>query len=203
MDEFTASFLSRVAASLATGMITGTGRWAREKLGTPEREKALGRCNRAGLEALVREGVPEDAEHREHTGDVIEKFFRTPTPQLKLLERLRGRAVEATDLAELFADECDPETLSELDPVRGFHAFLEAFEGQAIEEDALQEVLRAGQAVEGIRLKRKEVAAQEDVARAVREQPEIAEKVRREGDSSAKWTAGGGSSRRTAPQLAL
>jgi len=180
MDPFTSSFLSRVAASLATGMITGTGRWARDKLGTPEREKALGRCNRAGLEALVRSGVPEDAEHREHVGDVIEEFFRTPAPQLKLLERLRGRAVEATDLAELFADECDPETLSEPDLVRGFHAFLEAFEGQAIEESALQEVLRTGHAVEGSRLKRQEVAAQEDVARAVREQPEIAEKARRE-----------------------
>lgn len=181
MDEFTSSFLSRVAASLATGMITGTGRWAREKLGTPEREKALGRCNRAGLEALVREGVPEDAEHREHVGDVIKEFFRTPAPQLKLLERLRGRAVEAVDLAELFADECDPETLSELDPVRGFHAFLEAFEGQAIEEDALQEVLRTGHAVEGTRLKRKEVAAHEDVPRALRELPKAMEDARRTG----------------------
>jgi len=172
--------LTGVATSLATGIVTNTGKWAREKLRTPEREKALERCSLAGLEALVREGVPEDAELREHVEDVIEEFFRCPAPQLALSDLLRGKEVNPEDVAARFAEECDPETLPQLDPVRGFRAFLDAFEGQAIEEEALQEVLRTGHTVEGTRLKREEVAAQEDVAQAVRELPTATEEAQQE-----------------------
>lgn len=184
MELFSTAFLSGLASTLAAGIISNTGGWARRKLGTPERQKALERCSQAGFEALVRDGIDREAETGElkgHGQEVVEAFFRLTGPQHKLKDLLRGKEVTGADLAELFEEEQAAEQLPQLEPEQGFKAFLDAFEDRAVEEEALREVIDTGHGVEQTRLIRKLLAVQENQAQVVKDLPEDIARAKQEG----------------------
>lgn len=77
-------FLGSVADTLTGGLLSNTGRWLREKFRTPERKTALTACSRAGLEALVREGLAAGSELDGQVRSVIGEFFRLPAVQVEI-----------------------------------------------------------------------------------------------------------------------
>lgn len=188
MDIFTPAFLEKVAAGVAGKIAGSTGLWAREKLAGDTEQKALKRCAREGLGALLREGVPEEARDRQHVADVVATFFGYDAPARVLVKVLRGRPLEARELVELFEEECEPETLEELLPKAGFTAFLEAFELQADAEEALTQALERGMQRRQADAAEEGAAQQGRMAKALEGLPEAAAE-RRQAEKAARLDA--------------
>lgn len=146
MPLLESAFASKVAASLAAGIISQAGKPLAKTLRTSEREKALARCGLAGVKALVKQGFPEGTDIPPgHLEGVLGQFSENEDVHDVLARAIRkGRLPEneLTELREAFEESHPLETLPGFDSERAIAAFVDAFVDQADEEPELQGVIQ-------------------------------------------------------------
>ncbi len=173
--EWLAGFAMKVAASLTAGTIKAAGTRFGKKLAAPEVEKALERCGKAAIEALVQAGLPGGSEiRRDDLEHALKSFVNHETVHDVMAQALRGDDLprdEAAALREAFREEHPPEVLPGFNAELGIAGFVTAFVDQAVEEPALQGVIQTGQL-------RAQTAYLRDQAEVSREQLEVQKEIR-------------------------
>jgi formylglycine-generating enzyme required for sulfatase activity len=161
------AFIAKLAASLAAGIIKESGSRLRKRLGKSETKKALERCARAAVAALVGQGFPDGTEiPREHLEDVLGHFANDEDVHDVLARAIREADLPASELAalrEAFEAEHPPETLPGFDVERGIAAFVTAFVDQADGEEAFQGVIQTGHLRAQTEYLRKQLEVQEEI----------------------------------------
>ncbi|MGD2071375.1 MAG: SUMF1/EgtB/PvdO family nonheme iron enzyme [Gemmatimonadota bacterium] len=148
MPIIEAAALTTAATWLAKGVFEEGRKSFVRSLKTPERERALRRCSRAALAALVKEGCPEEAANdlREHLEGALGELAKDGDVQHILGEALRRGRLPEEELDELERRFRELHAPDEVLP--GFHvrlgvtAFADAFVAQAEEEESFQGLIR-------------------------------------------------------------
>jgi hypothetical protein len=158
MTPLESAFLSRVGASLATGIVKQAGARLSRKLRKSETEKALERCGQVAVEALVEAGFPEGTEvPRDHLEGVLGEFAENEVVHDVLARAIREGDLpgeEVAALRECFEEAHPVETLPGFDPERGIAGFVTAFIDQADEEEVFQGLIQTKELREQTRLLR-------------------------------------------------
>ncbi len=144
MDQFTASYLSELTASLSAGLIEGLTRKLKTDLQGGELRLALDRALDAGVIALVASASGAQPDETDHLDGIFRRFFGEPEVGRELGNLLRHNGLDMDEMRDLFADAgYDADTLPHLDFEVGMQAFQGAFLLAAIEEPELNAIIEA------------------------------------------------------------
>lgn len=146
MTEFTTSYLAELTASLTAEMLKGIGRKLREKISGTEKERAVERCVKIGLAALLAAssaGAKEDSDQLE---TIFRKFFAEEDVGRELGALLRGDSLKRDELLYLFEKAgFDATTLSGVSFERALTAFEATFLIAVTDERELQGTIQTNQ----------------------------------------------------------
>ncbi len=144
MDQFTASYLSELTASLSAGLIEGLTRKLKTDLQGGELRLALDRALDAGVIALVASASGAQPDETDHLDGIFRRFFGEPEVGRELANILRHNGLDMDEMRHLFAEAgYDADTLPHLDFEVGMQAFQGAFLLAAIEEPELNAIIQA------------------------------------------------------------
>lgn len=163
LDPFSASFLSSLAANLATQLLNSAGKRTRDLFSTPVKQQAVQRCTDAGIVAITAAASQAEPVQAQHLADLFKKFFEEPEVGKELARLIRGEALNRKELAYLFESSgYDADTLPHLDFDQCLNAFEAAFLTAALDEPELREVIQAREML-------KQTHLQQELLEAVRE----------------------------------
>ena len=153
MDPFTTAFLSGITTHLANRVLEASGRRTRNALSGAENKRALERCVRLGVVALVATASTDEPENAELLADIFEQFSKDPDVARELGALFRGSLPDIEELRYLFEEAgYDPETLPGLNFEEGMAAFEAGFLAAATKEPALQGIIQTNQLLAQTRL---------------------------------------------------
>ncbi len=149
MDGFTASFLSGLAASLASQVIAVMGRRLRDSIVATPRERALKKCFEVGVVAFVASATTDIKDEVDLLSTIFRDFFDDPDAGAEILPLLKGATVSHEEMRYVFKHAgYDEEKLPTLDFDKALSAFEYAFLTQASQETELRGELRTGVALQ-------------------------------------------------------
>ncbi|MDM8550087.1 hypothetical protein QUF72_08425 [Desulfobacterales bacterium HSG2] len=151
---FSAAYLANIGAALTKHILsTGTRRIRKALTGTEEK-KALDRCVRAGVVALLSQ-CNATSDEVVLLKDIFERFFDEPDTARELSGVLTGKQPDMEEMNLLFQDAgYDPDTLPGIAFDRAITAFEAAFLAGAAHEPILQPVIQTSQLLEQTRIQR-------------------------------------------------
>lgn len=162
LDPFSASFLSSLAANLATQLLNSAGKRTRDLFSTPAKQQAVQRCADAGIVAMTAAASQAEPVQARHLEDLFKKFFDEPDVGKELARLIRGEALNRKELAYLFESSgYDADTLPHLNFDQCLNAFEAAFLTAALDEPELREVIQAAEML-------KQTHLQQELLEAVR-----------------------------------
>ncbi|MGH7456188.1 MAG: hypothetical protein ACRENG_32840, partial [bacterium] len=139
MTEFTTSYLTELTASLSAEILKGIGRKLHDAIIGTEKERAVERCVKIGLAALLAAssaGAKEDSDQLE---TIFRKFFAEEDVGRELGALLRGDSLKRDELLYLFEKAgFDATTLPGVSFERALTAFEATFLIAATDERELQ-----------------------------------------------------------------
>jgi hypothetical protein len=158
-----------LATTVAAKILGSTGSRVRRALTGTDQQRAVGRASEAGVRALLERASPAlGAEEMALVRDIFARFFEEPAVGHALAGLLRGKSLPVEALARRFdAAGFDAVTLPGIDFASALAAFQVAFVDAAIEEAALQGLMRTADSRELVRLTRELVAGQQGLRAAV------------------------------------
>ena len=191
MNEFTASYLAELTASLSEKLLSGAGKKLRDAISGTEKERAIGRCVEKGLAALLVKANTANAEERDLLATIFQIFFAQPDVGRELGALLKGQWPNREELLYLFNDAGFE--ASRL-PGVSFDAALDAFAAMfllaAMEEPALQGAIQTNQLLTQTHLQRALLEEMRGLAQFLRTAPTPTLQIQN-GQISAQPQAGG------------
>lgn len=145
MDQFTADYLTNLAAGLSANLLPYIKGKMQQALQGSEQQHALTRALEVGLIALLAAATRAEPDEIDHLDTIFRTFFSKPAVARELANMLRGR-LNIKKLRQLFNDAgYDASTLPHLDFDVAIQAFQGAFLLAAIEEPELSPIIEAHQ----------------------------------------------------------
>lgn len=156
MDPLTSSYIAELLASLSHSFIIAGGAILRDAVTGSPKEKAVNRCLRSGLTALLANADYNSETEQYHLlRDIFKDFFSREETAQELSLLLQGRRPALEKLRDLF-DKAgyDAETLPGIDFNRAMLSFEAAFNSIAAQESELQGIIVAGGTYEQNKIQR-------------------------------------------------
>ncbi len=139
MDQFNSNYLAELTASLSVQLLNGIGSKLRKSLAGTEKERAVERCVRIGLAALLAAASAGAKEDLDQLETIFRGFFKKPEVGRELGALLRGESLKHDELLYLFEEAgFNPKSLPSLSFDQALTAFEAVFLIAATDEPELR-----------------------------------------------------------------